>query len=78
MENHKKKSLEKLVATLKLHQEMLGSIDSLSTYLKANNTDNYCLMAEILQSIEAIECVLVELRNEADKSDSWDYLDDYA
>ncbi|NOQ74005.1 MAG: hypothetical protein GQ574_18510 [Crocinitomix sp.] len=77
MENQKKKALKKLVATLKLHQEMLGSTDGLSDYLKANNTADYDLMVATFKCIEAIERLLVELRNEADKSDAWDYLDEY-
>jgi hypothetical protein len=75
MENQDEKSLRKLISTLKLHQELIGSMDSISSYLKENNTANIRLMEEALNSIAAIEKLMVELLNEADQSDAWEYLD---
>jgi hypothetical protein len=70
-----KKALRKLISTLKLHHELIGAMDSISSYLKENNTANVQLMEEALNSIAVIEKLMVGLLNEANKSDVWDCLD---
>ncbi len=74
METSKQKRLRRLVATLKLRQQLLISQIELENYIKENHTADCELMTEMLECIHKIENSKQVLRDEADQNNSWDEL----
>ena len=74
METSKQKILRRIVATLKLRQQLLISQIELENYIKENHTSDCELMTEMLECIHKIENSKQVLRDEADQNNSWDEL----
>ncbi|NOQ72615.1 MAG: hypothetical protein GQ574_11465 [Crocinitomix sp.] len=76
MKINREKQVERLVETIKSHQELLKTKADLKELLESNeqlNTDSKIL---IINYLEVLTKVMQSLRQEALVNDAWEYFDD--